>query len=128
MKTNITIFLAEDDEDDAILFSDAISELLSDFDLTILCNGEKLMKHLETIQFLPDIIFLDLNMPVKNGFECLTEIKSHSSWKGIRTIILSTTSDDAQIKYCYSLGADMFLTKPHSYDKLKLYLKQCLFN
>lgn len=126
MKRNITILLAEDDEDDAMLFSDAISEMHLGIDLTILCNGEKLMEHLELNEFLPDIIFLDLNMPKKNGFDCLREIKNHSSWKNIRTIILSTTSNEAQIKDCYSLGADMFLTKPGSFDKLKSNLIRCL--
>jgi CheY-like chemotaxis protein len=97
MKANITIFLAEDDEDDVMFFSDAINDLPIEVNLTILCNGEKLMEHLESIEILPDIIFLDLNMPKKDGFDCLKEIKTHSSWKGIKTIVLSTTCDDAQI-------------------------------
>jgi len=120
------IFLAEDDEDDALFFKEAVSELLSNADLMIFTNGEKLMNQLDTNEVLPDIIFLDLNMPKKNGFECLKEIKSNSSLKAIKTIILSTTSDDVQIKKCDSLGADMFLTKVNSYNKFKLILESCL--
>lgn len=126
MKTNLLIFLAEDDEDDASLFKDALSELESSANLTILVDGEKLVKLLETNEILPDIIFLDLNMPKKNGFECLEEIKSNSLWKKIKTIILSTTSDDVQIKKCYFLGADMFISKHSDYNQFKLNLERCL--
>jgi len=126
VRSNISIFLAEDDDDDASLFKEAVTELVSDVNLVILSNGEQLMRQLETNEQLPDIIFLDLNMPVKNGLDCLKEIKSSSLWKSIKVVVLSTTSDDIQIKKCYSLGADVFVTKPPSYDKLKLHLKSCL--
>lgn len=126
MKKNLSIFLAEDDEDDALFFKEAVTELISNVNLTILINGEKLLSQLEKIEVLPDVIFLDLNMPIKNGFECLQEIKSNSLWKEIRTIILSTTSDIAQINKCYFLGADIFLTKAADYDEFKLNIKRCL--
>jgi CheY-like chemotaxis protein len=126
MKTNMSIFLAEDDEDDVSFFLEAISELFSDIRVTIACNGKMLMQQLKMSEVVPDAIFLDLNMPLKNGVDCLKEIKSNDAWKGIKTIILSTSSDDTQKQECYSLGADIFLTKPASIDKLTLYLKSCL--
>lgn len=125
MKTQLSIFLAEDDEDDALFFKEILSELISNATLTILIDGEKLLKQLEKNEILPDIIFLDLNMPKKNGFECLKEIKSNLLWKGIKTIILSTTSDTIQINKCYSLGADLFLTKFSNQHEFKLNLKRC---
>jgi len=126
MKTDLTIFLAEDDADDVLFFKEAVADLLSSANITILFDGEELIKLLETDTILPDIIFLDLNMPKKNGFECLKKIKNNSLWKQIKTIILSTTSDDTQIKKCYFLGADKFLTKAVDYSEFKLNLWQCL--
>jgi len=120
------IFLAEDDEDDALFFTQAVSELSLDISLTILCNGDKLIKQLEKHDVLPDIIFLDLNMPLKDGLECLREIKTHSLWKAIKIIMLSTTSDKAQIAKCYSLGADIFVTKAPNFNIFKLNLEACL--
>ena len=126
MRTNLTIFLAEDDEDDALFFKEAMSDLLVSANITILIDGEELLKLLETNTILPDLIFLDLNMPKKNGYECLKEIKNNYLWKQIKTIILSTTSDTAQIKKCYFLGADTFITKASDFDEFKLNLGQCL--
>jgi len=126
MKSNISIFLAEDDEDDALFFEDAIFELLVDANLVVLTDGVELMKQLETTEELPDIIFLDLNMPRKNGIECLKEIKRNSTLKTIKTVILSTTTDDTDIKKCYSLGADLFISKVSNHNEFKLVLKNCL--
>jgi len=126
MKSNISIFLAEDDEDDALFFEDAIFELLVDANLVVLTDGVELMKQLETTEELPDIIFLDLNMPRKNGIECLKEIKRNSTLKTIKTVILSTTTDDTEIKKCYSLGADLFISKVSNHNEFKLVLKNCL--
>jgi CheY-like chemotaxis protein len=126
MKTNMSIYLAEDDEDDAMLFKEAIAGMSSGVYLTILCNGDKLMKLLAVNEVLPDVIFLDLNMPLKDGFKCLEEIKEHTAWRNIRTVILSTTSDDRQVKKCYSLGADTFITKSPNYHEYRLNIERCL--
>lgn len=120
------IFLAEDDEDDALFFELAVKELLTDVSVTIFSNGQQLMTKLERHEIVPDLIFIDLNMPIKNGFECLQEIKSNASWNSIKTIILSTTSDHTQIRKCYALGADTFVTKASSFDQFKLNIKACL--
>jgi CheY-like chemotaxis protein len=126
MKSKLSIFLAEDDEDDALFFEDAIFELSADADLVVLNDGVELMQRLETNEVLPDIIFLDLNMPKKGGFQCLEEIKTNPSLKGIKTIILSTTTDAEQISKCYSLGADIFITKVSNQHEFKANLKRCL--
>jgi len=121
----MTIYLAGEDVDDASLFKDAVTSIFSDVNLVTSCKGEKLIKRLETDTDLPDIIFLDLNMPKRNGLECLKKIKSNLSWKAIKTVVLSTTLDDNEINRCYSLGADIFITKPNSYSKLKVDLARC---
>lgn len=122
----ISIYLAEDDGDDAALFREAITDIIEQADITVVDNGVKLIDHLQIDSVKPDFIFLDLNMPKKNGFDCLEEIKNHDSWKKIKTIVLSTTSDEQQIKKCYSLGADLFITKVWDLKLYKDLLKECL--
>ena len=120
------IALAEDDEEDVDFFKDALSEIEVDTHLTVVKNGLLLIKYLENTQQLPDIIFMDLNMPYKNGIQCLEEIKRDDKWKTIKTIILSTSSNKDQIKKLYDLGVDLYLTKPTSFLELKKQLVECI--
>ena len=120
------IVLAEDDEEDVDFFKEALSEIEIDIQVTVVKNGILLIKYLETTQELPDIIFMDLNMPFKNGVQCLEEIKKVDKWKTIKTIILSTSSNKDQIEKLYELGADLYLTKPTSFNELKRQLSECV--
>src|SRR6476659_5166430 len=70
------VFLADDDDDDCVLFEDVLKELSLPYELTIANNGEQLMSKLKSNTSLPDLVFLDLNMRLKTGFECLKEIRS----------------------------------------------------
>jgi CheY-like chemotaxis protein len=124
MKTNV--FLAEDDIDDIAFFTDIISEISSSISVTVAKNGLELMSLLETAQQHPDFIFLDLNMPVKTGFECINEIRSNDKWKSVKIVILSTSSYREQTKDVYKLGADLYLQKPNSYSTFKEILSKCL--
>lgn len=72
-----SIFLSDDDSDDCTLFSEALEEIGQAADLTISHDGARLMQLLEMTPPLPEIIFLDFNMPRKNGLECLLEIRKH---------------------------------------------------
>lgn len=74
----------------------------------------------------PDFIFLDLNMPIKTGFECINEIRSSEKWKSVKIVILSTSSYREQIKDVYKMGADLYLQKPNSYSMFKDNLSKCL--
>ncbi len=120
------IFLAEDDEDDAYLFKDVLSGLDKNVQLSIAVNGLKLIALLEQADALPDLIFADLNMPLKNGFQCLQEIRSRKEWNAIKIIIHSTTSQQDQIDEAYRLGADLFLPKFTDYGKFRHALTSCL--
>ena len=127
IKTNPTkIFLAEDDSEDADIFKDALSDLNLHTTLTVVQNGILLMNLLESSEPLPDIIFLDLNMPLKNGLQCLKEIKSSEKWKSLNIIILSTSSNNTQKEEMYSHGANFFLTKASSYKEFKNNLEGCI--
>jgi CheY-like chemotaxis protein len=114
------ILLADDDQDDNILFQDILDELPLPTHLTTVFNGEQLMQLLnETKEQLPDVLFLDLNMPRKNGFDCLLEIKRSEKLKLLSVIIFSTSYDPEIVNLLYKNGAQYYIRKPNSYAKLK---------
>ena len=116
------IFLTDDDTDDCMLFSEALQEIYSEKEarLTISNDGVKLMEVLdETVPPPPEVIFLDLNMPRKNGFECLTEIRQTPKLSGIPVIIFSTSSNNDIVDKSYQHGANYYICKPQSYSLLK---------
>lgn len=112
------IFLVDDDEDDRLFFVEAIQEI----DNTVACslaeNGRKALQKLHALVELPDLIFMDINMPELNGFECLKELKKSPRLATIPVIMLSTSVSHKDIDYSMALGAKMFFTKPNSYTKL----------
>jgi len=113
--------------DDRMLFADAISDLKLPVDLQLVKDGAELMDYLLTSAIImPEIIFLDLNMPRKNGFECLEEIKSHSSLKDIFIIIYSTTESQKEIDVVFDHQANLFIKKPNSFTELKSILSHVL--
>jgi len=120
------IMLAEDDEEDVDLFKDVLSDLAIDVNLQVATNGVELMKILEGTEIFPELIFLDLNMPFKNGMLCLQEIKTNQLWKNIKVVILSTSSHQDQIKAAYDKGADFYMTKSASYKDFKNTVAACL--
>ncbi|MEO6168554.1 MAG: response regulator [Chitinophagales bacterium] len=113
------LLLADDDPDDCSLFQDALAELSIERPLIIVHNGEELMVHLYNSNQFPDIIFLDLNMPGKNGFECLKEIKMDRTLREIPVIIISTSSEQNVIDQLYSSGAQFYIRKPNEFSHLK---------
>ncbi|MES2486809.1 MAG: response regulator [Bacteroidota bacterium] len=115
-----TIYLADDDEDDCTFFAEALNEIHAEAAFTICRNGEELMNLLDKQQQpQPDIIFLDLNMPLKNGYECLKEIRNNTAFKNAPVVIFTTSGLEEDINIVYGLGATHFATKPTSFDKLK---------
>ena len=114
------ILLAEDDEDDFLLFDDAINDHKETLHLNWVKDGEELMTVLrESAAEFPDIVFLDINMPRKNGFECLTEIRNDKTLAGLPVIIFSTSNDKALVNWMYNAGANLYLCKPTDFRKLK---------
>ena len=118
------VFLIEDDEDDQLFFVEALRELNNDFYCTVADNGRRALEMLNASANLPDIIFLDINMPELNGFECLKELKKSPRFKKIPVVILSTSvSVEDMIP---DNGASMFFSKPNSCKKLSALLKNIL--
>ena len=122
-----SVFLADDDADDCVLFEDALREVCNETMLTTANDGRELMAILtEKVPPPPDVIFLDLNMPLKNGFECLTEIRATSKLKAIPVIIFSTSAEQEYVDRVYEQGADYYMCKPESYSVLKSALTSIL--
>ena len=114
------IFLAEDDADDRMFFEDALKEVTIPTHLTLANDGLELMSNLETViePPPPDVIFLDLNMPRKNGFQCLEEIRNTPKLKDIPVVIFSTTTNEDAVNKTYQHGANHYICKPQSFELL----------
>jgi CheY-like chemotaxis protein len=121
------ILLADDDKDDNLLFQDVLEELLLATRLVTVHNGELLMKLLnDEKEPLPDILFLDLNMPRKNGFECLSEIKRTEKLKRLPVIIFSTSYEPEIVNRLYKSGAQYYIRKPNYFNQFKEVIYQAL--
>jgi CheY-like chemotaxis protein len=121
----LNILLADDDTDDCSFFKEAVEELLLSTQLTAVNDGEQLMQLLtnETNE-LPDVLFLDLNMPRKNGFECLSEIKGNQKLRQLPVIIFSTSFEQEVVNLLYKNGAQYFIRKPSEFSQFKKIIHQ----
>ncbi|HCU23449.1 MAG TPA: two-component system response regulator, partial [Deltaproteobacteria bacterium] len=97
-----TILLAEDDEDHFLLARDAFQEANPEIDIRWVRDGEQLMDYLRQSPH-PHLILLDLNMPKKDGREALREIKSDPQWRVIPVVVLTTSQNEEDVLYTYSL-------------------------
>ncbi len=118
----VLILIAEDDADDRYLLQSAFEENGYKDKLIFVENGVELLDFLHQIDGnaakLPRFILLDLNMPKKDGREVLKEIKQNQYFKQIPIIIFSTTNNEQEMKRCYELGANSYITKPNSFENL----------
>lgn len=123
----LKILLADDDTDDCLLFKEAVTGFISSDNFTAVHDGEQLMQLLgnETNK-LPDILFLDLNMPRKNGFECLTEIKQNKKLKNLPVVIFSTSSSADSMSKLFKTGADVYIRKPSCFEQLVQVIRHAL--
>lgn len=115
MSTSIqvkSILMADDDSDDQFFFQKAVQEISKDIKLEIVVDGEKLMNYLlANTSNLPEVVFIDLNMPRKNGMECLTEIKSNDLLKHLIVIMHSTSLREETANELYGLDAHYYMHK-----------------
>lgn len=126
MNSSKHIFYADDDLDDQELFKEAVEEIGGAFDLYIRNDGKALMNLIQSPPPAPDLIFLDLNMPLMNGYQALTEIRNDAKTKDIPVIIFSTSDDVKAITRSRELGANLYVPKPSSYKDIKKVLKYSL--
>ena len=121
----LNILLADDDTDDCNFFKQALATLPLPMNLTIVNDGAELMRLLnsETTE-PPHVLFLDINMPQKDGFECLSEIKLNKMLKQFTVIIFSTTFNLDYVNRLYQNGAQYFIRKPCDFSHYKKLLQQ----
>ena len=124
-KEPLHILLADDDEDDRLLFTEAFSELKIKTIVHTVNTGIQLMERLKMKNIrLPHLLFLDLNMPRKNGLECLQEIRSDKKLKGISIAIYSTSGTEKDMEETFRNGANVYITKPNDFNILKQILEK----
>lgn len=112
------ILLADDDLDDCRFFREALEALPFSLSKKVVNDGEELMNLLENnMEELPDILFLDLNMPRKSGFQCLTEIKNIDRLQKIPVVIISTSYDPSVAEALYDRGASYYIRKPIGFSQ-----------
>ena len=125
---NKIFLLADDDRDDTEMFSEALAAI----DHTIVCHaasdGREVLDTLEELTTMPDLIFLDVNMPVMNGWQCLKALKEDDRYNQIPVIIISTSSHERDIEIASDLGALCYFTKPHYFHELTRVLKVIVEN
>ncbi|SFS59809.1 response regulator [Lutibacter maritimus] len=122
----LNVLLADDDEDDRWLFEQALNDIKIKTNLSLFKNGKELMDYLLQIDIKPHLIFLDLNMPIKNGMECLLEMKQDANLKNIPVAIYSTSSSEKDIENTFISGANIYINKPSNFDKLKEVIEKVL--
>jgi CheY-like chemotaxis protein len=119
------ILLIDDDIDDQVYFRDAINEISPQIFCEIANNGKEALLQMETAP-LPELIFLDLNMPIMNGYEFLTSLRRSSHFNNIPVVILTTSRSNLDIEQSKKLGASLFFTKPSNFGLLVNKLKSIL--
>ena len=120
------IFLIDDDEDDQLLFKQAIESINPMLQYDTAINGKIALDKLKSSTSLPDIIFLDLNMPVMNGLEFLIQIKKEDALSQIPVGIFTTSDVLRDRELTKEFGAQFFLTKPNDFQVLRKKLEQVL--
>lgn len=112
------LLLVDDDAIDRELFADAIGMVERGHTIEEAQNGEEAIRYLDATDRLPDLIILDLNMPVKDGRATLLHLKAHPRLRNILVCILSTSGAPFDVENAYTTGANLFLVKPFDFKKL----------
>lgn len=131
-KRTRVIMMADDDSDDRWLVQEALLEAGVQHELHFAENGLALLEHLKgcgsgvngTRPPRPELILLDLNMPLKDGREVLREIRSDASLRRIPVVVFTTSKADTDVRQMYELGANSFVTKPAGFADLVRLMKQ----
>lgn len=123
--TPMTILIADDDADDRMFLEQAMRQNDYSQGIRFVEDGEELMEYLhrrgrydELSAPWPNILILDLNMPRKNGFQALSEIKDDPKLRRLPVIVMTTSSADEDIVKTYNLGVNSFVTKPFNFNRL----------
>lgn len=121
------IMLADDDSDDRMLFEEALNATGINCQCVFFEDGVSLVEFMKDPQVRqPDILFLDLNMPVKSGIDCLTELRNYAHLKQLSIAIYSTSNAIRDIEQTFTMGANVYINKPSNFQKLTTVLAHVL--
>lgn len=115
-----TVWVVDDDEDDQLFIRSAFENGQPPIRVLTLSDGAELLPQLEACDELPRLILLDINMPRKNGFETLKELRSIPDFVDLPVVMLTTSAAETERSRSLALGANQFLTKPLTFDQLKV--------
>jgi CheY-like chemotaxis protein len=115
--STINILIADDDKDDALLLTEAIQDILPSANCIHVVDGIAALRHIKT-NVEPDLVFLDLNMPLKNGINCLKDISNLDLLPNTPIVIYSTSKNMKDIDEAYKYGASFYIIKPASFKEL----------
>jgi len=119
------VFIIDDDHDDQGLLIEALMEINESLLFFKADNGLEAMKKLISGDIpLPDVIFVDLNMPLVNGKQFLSKIKAEDTYKTIPIIVYSTSEDKIETNQLIEMGAAYFIKKPSNFKSLKKELER----
>jgi response regulator RpfG family c-di-GMP phosphodiesterase len=122
IKNEVTkVFYIDDDQDDLDFFKYATDEIGESVKLFSL--PDEMIRTLHNPPPLPSVVFLDLNMPLKTGFDILKELKASEAFKLLPLIVYSTSGNSETIRQCRKLGASMYIEKPSTTEELKTAIK-----
>lgn len=119
-----SVVFAEDDEDDQLYFKEVFREIDPGIHIVFVTDGIRLSQLLQ--HFLPDLLFLDLEMPYKNGLQCLVELRENPVSTDLPVVVFSSTVQPANIQTAYEMGADLFLHKSSRYSEYADSLKKII--
>ena len=120
--------LADDDRNDREMFSEALASI----DKSIICycaeDGTEALKIIDELAQQPNLIFLDVNMPNMNGWQCLRRLKEDERYKTIPVIMISTSSHQREMDIAADLGVLCYITKPNDFKQLAKVLQVIVTN
>jgi CheY-like chemotaxis protein len=120
-----TILLAEDDDDDAMFFESAVREVDPTSQVVRFVDGLDLINNIASTK-RPSILFLDINMPRMNGYECLRRLRNNSVYQELPIVIFSTAGPTDLIRKLYEAGANHFIVKPNEFNQWKSIIENAL--
>ena len=125
----VDILLAEDNDDDILLTRESFAEAKIVNVLNVVKDGEEALAYLRREggykdAVMPGLLLLDINMPKKNGFEVLKEIKADAALRHLPVVMLTTSQNEADVVRSYSEGACSYIMKPARFEELSRVLKQ----
>lgn len=124
--TGVTCFLIDDDADDREAFEIALNEIDPTIEYLTAASGEEGLRMLDQSEIIPTYIFLDLNMPKMDGWQCLREIKKREQLKHVPVIILSTAELLEDKRALHKLEIARYITKPNTDAELKKVISKVL--